>query len=600
MLELPTGSIAGADVDGHQQRETDPDGMYFFLALDQLGSRHRDPVRRPIFVDGTNGFRGSVDYRSDAGRRQLLARRFGIDVRATHWPGPTENATGWNWVVYPGTDQPVPVGPAALCGVGADLPDCTGDRWRGRGWGDLSGRISHHGQLNHDRRDQPVETAEVPLLMLVAAVCLVTGIFCIQRQANADQLLKSSLSDPLTGLLNRRGLYQRLKLAPPDQPWFVALIDLDRFKGINDQYGHVYGDAVLRQASNTLLSHCTNDVIAARIGGDELVIAGPIGFADTAARLNLIQRQLSDHLHSIADQMLSVTASVGWVITEAAAIEAKGLHQADQALYAAKSRGGNRVCNWNELYSWDNLTIQPETVKQALFQGELFFAIQPIIDANTELTLGYEALIRWRRDDQVLAPGQFIQALLKVSRDPIVQAQMLQMQSQLALHLGPKAGVLTFNLTIEDLLDRRFVDNWLSHWHRIRHQCPTIVIEISESASVLGDMTPTVIKSLERLRTGGFQIALDDFGKDHSNLSRLVGWPVDRVKLDKSLIDNLSGADFRSDIIVGTVKSLCDQLRCTIIAEGIETQQQSDTLKHLGVHLHQGYYWGRPVNCELG
>ena len=424
-----------------------------------------------------------------------------------------------------------------------------------------------------------------PLLMMVATVCLVTGILHIQKTYSTTRLRDSAQSDPLTGLLNRRGLRDHWR---DNVEQFLVLIDIDYFKQINDSQGYAAGDQLLARIAKALKAFSREGDGCSRVGGDEFVIVGAIEGRDIDAWTTMLQRQLQN----LRPQ--SISASIGWTRTVPGTPLDLALIQADQALFWSKRAGRAQTHQFDPNRRMDPRDIPATVIRNALAAGELYYAIQPIYDTQLRRRIGNEALIRWRRNGVELRPDQFLLALLKISRELEVQAQLLQLQTDLALKLGPGSGVLSFNWTLEDLADKQLVDRWLANWEPIAGRIPNLVIEITESGGFLDDQTPAMLRTMQRLRAAGYQIALDDFGKEHSNLSRLVGWPVDRLKLDKSLIDGLEIRGSGADVIIRTIKTLCDQLECGLIAEGVETLEQSLRLNQLGVRIHQGYLWGRP------
>lgn len=431
----------------------------------------------------------------------------------------------------------------------------------------------------------PVDMGEAGLLMMVATVCLVTGILHIQKMHSAARLQAAADTDPLTGLYNRRGWRAR---GQSDDPQFVVMLDIDHFKTINDEMGHAGGDQLLVSVAQALDAFRNTHDICARLGGDEFVVSGPSTNRDLNAWTTMLRRQLQ-HLSPHP-----VSVSIGWTEHAGDLSLEEALMQADKAMFVSKRMGRNQVNQFDPLLRADPTAIPDAVIRNALFNQELYYVVQPIYDSAAKHRIGHEALIRWRRNEVELQPHQFIDTLLGITREPLVQQAIMHMQTRLALTLGPGSGALSFNWTLEDLADKNYVDRWIENWQAIHGRVPQLVIEISESAGILGDKTPATLRSMQRLREAGYQIALDDFGKDHSNLSRLVGWPVDRLKLDKSLIDGLGRTGSGADIIIQTIRTLCDQLKCSIIAEGVETLEQSFQLNRLGVPVHQGYLWGRP------
>lgn len=440
--------------------------------------------------------------------------------------------------------------------------------------------------LNQNELLGPFGVQQGIVLMMTSTVCLLSTLIHLQRKRANQLLAASAYTDPITGLINRRG-FESISV---ERAWdFVVLIELDEYRELSEQKGQAACDRLAVAATKALKHFTDGDTQLARLDADRFVFFGTAGSRIIGDWSESIRRHL-DRATAIDDTPLTGTLGCSHAPVEINVL----LSQADMALVKARRLGRNQVQQYDGHADLDPREITAQRIRQALARDEMAYAVQPIYDTAGEHRIGYEALIRWRLHDHWLTPNHFLGTLLEIGRERFVQRALLQLQSKLALSLGPGAGVLSFNWGIDDLTDRVWVDEWLAHWEPISGRTPVLMIEISESAGESQDESPVLASSIARLRQAGFQIALDDFGKENSNLSRLVGWEIDRVKLDKSLVDGLSQPNSSAEIIIRTLKKLADELGLSLVAEGVESEVQNHRLKQLGIHLHQGHLWGKP------
>jgi diguanylate cyclase (GGDEF)-like protein len=419
-----------------------------------------------------------------------------------------------------------------------------------------------------------------------------------EAQGLAEANRRHAVLDPLTGLANRRSLLATLDrlLAPArtaqgTAPW-IALIDLDGFKPINDTYGHRAGDEVLCAVAARIAAH-PQGIACGRLGGDEFAVVVPGSFDTAAVRASMeaLIEALRRPIHSGEDH-LRVSCSIGCYRPHAGESVLDTLERADSALYKAKESGGTV-----EAFSLDDeRALDERRAITRIFHStdlgeQVSLAYQPIIDTETGAISGFEALARWSPDGKRwLMPGNFVHVAEATGRiaelTEVVMARALTECP--AWHHGAQMAI---NLSARDLL-RENAPAWLAG---IAHKCHApadhIVLEVTETA-LLSDYD-RACAHVAALRHHGFKVALDDFGTGQSSLSHVHRLPLDYIKIDQTFARELAG-DHTSRAIVATMAALARQLGLQCAIEGIETEDQRQTAAALGLKLMQGYLFGRP------
>lgn len=414
-----------------------------------------------------------------------------------------------------------------------------------------------------------------------------------QAAARANHL---ALHDPLTGLLNRRGLMPRLEtLLSGDSPFAVMVSDIDRFKSINDVLGHPTGDALLIDVSARLQSVLRPEDILARTGGDEFVavlpgISSAAEASETVSRLTAVLKEP----FMLKGRKVTSGCSFGVCLFPGYARDAESmLSAADIALYAAKSAGRNGwVIFTDELASSAKERFSLENdLRGALENGELQLFYQPVVCSVSEEVVSYEALLRWHHPVRgSVPPDVFIPLAEKTGLIHDIGAFALTRactdmagwsgQARVAVNISPR------QFRDPQLANR--VKNVLIHsgLHPNR-----LELEITESA--LFDNPEFSYEVIRKFRETGIDMVLDDFGTGFSSLSHLSSGLFSRIKIDKSFISDLH-RDAGAAAIVSSVLSLCRQLKVEVTAEGVETPAQAEWLRKYECPLLQGYLFGRP------
>lgn len=405
-----------------------------------------------------------------------------------------------------------------------------------------------------------------------------------------------AMTDSLTQLANRRRFYADLNSAIDGGArvgqMSVGIIDLDRFKPVNDTFGHHVGDELLAEVASRLQTTAGAQAAIYRLGGDEFAMITRI---DPHASEILAQR-LCDAVAlpvRLGDRQMSVGASIGLASLTEADTSARALaERADHALYHAKrQRPGTIVTFTPELEKAvrDEQAIEVE-LQACVLDDELDIHVQPIVDARTGQMIGGEVLARW--DSPRLGPVSPTAFITIAERSSLIHRITLVIVRRALALLGrlPDTISLSVNISACDLTSRATMAAIVDAVARSGVDPARLWIEVTETA-VMRD-TEAAIQALRGLRANGIKIALDDFGTGQSSLSNLHRLPLDKVKLDRSFINDLDDPGSRS--IAMSVVELCRTLDLLCVAEGVETARQLATLRAMGCTLIQGYLFSPP------
>jgi diguanylate cyclase (GGDEF)-like protein/PAS domain S-box-containing protein len=406
--------------------------------------------------------------------------------------------------------------------------------------------------------------------------------------------------DPLTGLPNRALLLDRLTqtlaLAEREQrPSAVLFLDLDRFKAINDSLGHAVGDELLRQTAERLRAAIRKEDTVARIGGDEFVILmAEIGDAENAAGIASKVLAALRVPFVIEEHELSVSASCGIAMSPADGTEAPVLLQrADTALYQCKADGGGGYRLFDrEIDRRAHARLQLEQgLRRAIEHGEFFLHYQAQIDLASGTVTGAEALVRWQHPEgRLVPPGEFIPLAENMGYIGAIGEWVLREACTEALRWPPLR--VSVNVSARQLTQPNFTSTAREILEETGLPPGRLEIEITESA-LMSDPA-RAIATLEELQELGIQIAMDDFGTGYSSLGQLKRLPLQRLKIDKSFVQDVP-KDPNEVVIVEAILGLARQLNRIVVAEGVETESQLAFLRERGCDEAQGYLIAKPV-----
>ena len=408
--------------------------------------------------------------------------------------------------------------------------------------------------------------------------------------------------DDLTGLYSRRGLKKRFGDGMRKKTAGVYIFDLDHFKSVNDSYGHEAGDALLSAIGQTMMRLTETVGCAARLGGEEFAIIRPWqGWKEAKEFGEALRLALEQTVVVSGGRTISRTASIGIAKLGTSEVLSDVMRLADDFAREAKLRGRNMVCAGEEeelrALELRGTFITAEEVQLALEAGEFYYAVQPIWDVEARRIEGFEALIRWQKaDGTVLSPLQFVSVFDEVTREPAFAALNTAMRKDVLTKLSDfSEAYVSFNYKLEQLGYVGAAEA-LMGVYEVAKDSPdrVIMIELSEKALAQRGDLDVLRAELKILGENGFVIALDDFGVESSNLSRLQALPIQVVKLDKVLIDDLTTSE-RVRSIVSGIAMIVRSLNMKVIVEGVETIQQAQALMHHHIVTQQGYVHAKPM-----
>jgi diguanylate cyclase (GGDEF)-like protein/PAS domain S-box-containing protein len=440
-----------------------------------------------------------------------------------------------------------------------------------------------------------VETNDGEWLNLIA----ITDITPIVRAK--DDLERLVENDELTGLLSRRGLQRRFADGQRTDSVGFFLVDLDHFKSVNDGYGHEAGDDLLKAIAESLSRIAGKLGCAIRLGGEEFALVRPwSGWREAGSFAEELRKTLEETSIDYHGKLVQRSASIGYVEIGADDKISDSMHLADLAQREAKMTGRNK-CLAADRELLDSLEdrgafIKNDQIQAALLSGELIYEIQPIVDARSDRLTGFEALIRWYKSNgDIIMPDKFIDTLHEVLRQPhfskFKEKLRLDVLEQLVGFAGSYVG---FNFFLDEIAypgAAEAIDGVFGE--ALGRTKKRMLIEISERAFHSRLDMEMLVSELKKLRDRGYLIALDDFGVESSNIQRLLQFPIDVVKLDKSLVTGIVESD-RQRKAIYSIAHMIEALDLICIVEGVETEEQSHELQAMGLVVQQGFYHARP------
>jgi len=443
----------------------------------------------------------------------------------------------------------------------------------------------------------------LPTPVLLGGASAVAGL-CLLRASGA---LRSSEHladhDPLTDLVNRRGLTRSFDDSPPPGGWALLLVDVDEFKQVNDTHGHALGDELLLELRDRLLAAAGPSGTVARLGGDEFVVlTGPDQVRQVADR---VLRSLREPV-LLGTLELQTSASIGLADADPTADLAELVTRADIAMYAAKASGRDAVAVFaarmrEEVAHRYGLTGELQRLlgrEAAGRDGRLHVHYQPLVELGSGRVVGAEALVRWAHPRHgLMAPVRFLDLVTASGLDADLDAAVLrEAVHQLAVwrDQGLTALPVSVNLTCASLLDPHLDERVLGLLAASAVPTSLLHLEITEHEELPAE-GPTG-RTLRRLRDAGIGVHLDDYGTGYTSLSYLSRFPVEVLKLDRSVVSSIATGE-QAQLVAG-IRAMAATLGLDLLAEGVETQEQRDLLLEIGVRYGQGYLFSRPLTAD--
>ena len=452
---------------------------------------------------------------------------------------------------------------------------------------------------DHEFGQQSQET--LLLLAGYASVALSDAIIIAERQQALEQAEWQATHDPLTGLANRRLVLDTLdRRLAANETVDVLYLDVDRFKSVNDLYGHQVGDEFIQQVASRLSATVRADDLVGRLAGDEFIVVCDRGYSDhtsTEALAKRLGRELSQMVE-INDQSIALTVSIGLASSDGVSSAGELINTADVAMYQAKSSGRNRTGLFDEDLQRQirRRAALAERIEVAATTGNgLHLVYQPIVNIGTGEVGGHEALLRFV--DPVLgaiSADEFI----PLAEELGVMASIDNLVIETAIKEASSVGLetsLSVNISPAWLSRTDAVDQLTSGAARYDFPLEQLTLEVTERAALADNVTST----LSQLRRLGIRILLDDFGTGYSSLAYIATLEIDGIKIDRGFVDGVD-TDRQRAAILEAILTLTDRLDAIAIAEGVETAAQAQLLYSFGCTMAQGYYFGLPAPAPDG
>lgn len=434
----------------------------------------------------------------------------------------------------------------------------------------------------------------------IARACIRLASIAVERDRVQSLTAHRALHDPLTGLPNRLLLLDRLTHALASatrRPTHMALfmIDLDRFKLINDGLGHTVGDQLLVAVARRLANTVRPGDTVARFGGDEFIFLSENLQNVTHAR-TIADRLLEAVARpfDVGGRKLHVSASIGIVTNRASDTPEVMLSDADIAMYHAKKLGRGRaeLCD-DEMRATSVSRLETAAaLREGLDRGELQVEYQPLMELSTGSVFGFEALARWHRPEHgQVQPSEFIPLAEETGLINSLGAHILATACHDAAG-WPQNLAVSVNLSALQFRDVRLAEQLERLLDATCFPADRLLLEITET--VLMDDPKSTFAVLAGLRNLGIRVAIDDFGTGSSSLAYLKRFTIDHLKIDRSFIAGLSG-NREDTVITAAMVNMAHSLGLRALAEGVESETQLLALKEMGCDLAQGFYWSPPV-----
>lgn len=424
----------------------------------------------------------------------------------------------------------------------------------------------------------------------------------LNKQKNA--LSHQASYDSLTNLPNRALFHDRLtqsihKSSRNNENFAIFFIDLDKFKEVNDTYGHEYGDKLLVKVAARLSSILREDDTLARLGGDEFIII--MNNVKEFHSASILAQKILDILEvplEVEGEDIFMSCSIGISLyPQDSRNEQELLKFADIAMYRSKNQGRANYHYYVEEMNEEVLyrSKMQNNIRRALVEKEFIVYYQPQYNIKSDKIIGLEALVRWQDGDKLVPPGKFIPFAEEFGMVVGINRQVMHaaMQQARAWHNeGLYFGRLSINISIEQVEDKNFVGLIQSLLYETKCNPAWITLELTEGQIMRNPKTAIAV--LEQLNSLGILIAIDDFGTGYSSLSYLKHLPISELKIDRSFITDIP--ENEDDMaIVDSIIAISKSLKLDLIAEGVETEEQKEFLLSKGCDRVQGYLYARPM-----
>jgi diguanylate cyclase (GGDEF)-like protein len=424
-----------------------------------------------------------------------------------------------------------------------------------------------------------------------------------EQRESADKISHLARFDTLTGLPNRLQLTETLGRALGEaERWRrrcgFFMIDLDRFKAVNDTLGHPVGDRLLAQVAKRMKMIMTENELCGRLGGDEFAVV--LMDASDSSYVDKVARKIIETLskpYEVDQNTLYIGASIGSAVgpMDGRTVELL-MRSADLALYRSKEDGGNTHHTYqHKLHAnAEEKRVLEFELRHALERNQLHVEYQPVVDAKGDHSiLGFEALLRWKNPKfGAVSPAKFI-PVAEDARLIVPMGTFVLRQACMDAMSWPETTKVAVNISVDQLTAPAFMETVVSALHDSGLPAWRLELEVTESIFLRDG--GLAVQVLDRLRKMGIKLSLDDFGTGYSSLGYLRNIRFDTIKVDRSFVQGAAKAKAESIAIISAVVALADALNIATTAEGVETEAELAMIQQLGCKKIQGYYFGRPM-----
>ncbi len=421
-----------------------------------------------------------------------------------------------------------------------------------------------------------------------------------------SRLKYMAFHDSLTGLPNRSLFYDRIhhglaRARRSNSKVALMLLDIDRFKNINDSLGHDAGDLMLKAIATRLIEGVRDMDTVARLGGDEFVVVleGVHDLEDVMFVANKLLATLARPIE-ISGHEITSTVSIGVsIFPDDGDVTDELLKHADIAMYQAKEAGKNNCQFYTKGMNATavNYLLLENDLRRALEQNQFTLHYQPQIDLKTGDLMGVEALVRWQHPDRgLVSPAHFIPLAEETGLIVPIGEWVLReacRQQKLWLDAGKKVGKIAVNLSPRQFRQKNFPGKVETILRETQLAAEYLELEITESCAM--EHAGETINQLNQLNQMGMYLAIDDFGTGYSSLAYLQRFPIQKLKIDRSFVNDIHD-DMNDAAITKTIIGLAHSMQLRVVAEGVETQNQADWLRQCGCDQAQGFLYAKPMS----
>ena len=416
---------------------------------------------------------------------------------------------------------------------------------------------------------------------------------------NKDKLYKLAYIDPITNLGNYNAYLERVKeKLEINSKKTMIILDIDKFKSFNKEYGHTKGNELLKQVGEEIKHLIRKTDIVCRLANDVfgIFLVGEVDVNNITERLNKNISRIY-----IGDRWYNIRISIGIYICGK---EEKNIQSMiDKAIMAHDSiKGKYNVTYGVFTEEFEQKMVRENEIESMMIEGienqEFEIYYQPQISTKTEQIKGAEALVRWNKDGKIISPGEFIPVFEKnhfiINLDQYIYEKVC-IDIQEMKERVKEVPKISINISKESLLEKDFLEKYIKITNKYNVKPNDIELEITERTTVNDDKYMKEI--LEKVKEKGFGIAIDDFGTGYSSLIMLEVMPIDTLKIDKSFIDRI-GINNKEVNLIEIIMLITKKLKLKTVAEGVEKSKQVEYLKKINCDLIQGYFYSKPLDFE--